>query len=99
MQYMADPLLHPHRALLDEELSRLRDIVSDMGELVDGQITRAMQGLIERDLQLCGRVIAERPRLTAPQRDRREIACTRTPSQRPVARSLRQTMGRRYMSR
>src|SRR5438132_6397358 len=98
MQYMADPLLHPHRALLDEELSRLRDIVSDMGELVDGQITRAMQGLIERDVQLCARVIAEDSVLNDRQRDLREVAFTVMLTQSPVARDLREIMGLLYMS-
>jgi phosphate transport system protein len=95
---MAEPLLHPHRALLDEELSRLRSIVSDMGEFVDAAITRAMQGLTERDVTLCARVIAEDALLNEKQRDLREIAFTVVLTQTPVARDLREIMGLLYMS-
>ncbi|TMB91143.1 MAG: phosphate signaling complex protein PhoU [Chloroflexi bacterium] len=95
---MAEPLLHPHRALLDEELSRLRSIVSDMGEFVDGAITRAMQGLTERNVSLCAKVIAEDALLNEQQRDLREIAFTVVLTQTPVARDLREIMGLLYMS-
>jgi phosphate transport system protein len=95
---MAEPLRHPHRAVLDEELSRLRGIVTDMGELVDGAIGNAMQGLTARDVSLCNRVIAEDSLLNEHQRELREIGFTVILTQTPVARDLREIIGLLYMS-
>jgi phosphate transport system protein len=95
---MAEPLLHPHRAILDDELKRLRRIVIDMGELVDGAIILAMRGLTERDVSLCNEVIAEDSVLNEHQRQLRELSFTIMLTQTPVARDLREIIGLLYMS-
>jgi phosphate transport system protein len=56
---MSEPLLHPSHLSLNDELTHLRRIVADMGELVDAAITQATSGLAERDVSLCARVIAD----------------------------------------
>ena len=95
---MSEPLLHPHRALLDDELTRLRDIVTDMGEFVDKAITNAMLALTDRELSLGARVIAEDSVLNERQRELRELAFTVILTQTPVARDLREIIGLLYMS-
>src|SRR5438067_13010202 len=95
---MSEPLLHPHRALLDDELTRLRDIVTNMGEFVDKAITNAVQALTDRDLSLGAAVIAEDSVLNERQRELRELAFTVILTQTPVARDLREIIGLLYMS-
>jgi phosphate transport system protein len=95
---MAEPLLHPHRAILDDELARLRGVVTDMGELVDRAITAAMRGLAERDTSISNKVIAEDALLNEYQRELREVAFTAILTQTPVARDLREIIGLLNMS-
>ena len=95
---MAEPLLHPHRGILDDELKRLRTFVTDMGELVEGAITQAMAGLTEREISLCNKVIAEDSVLNEHQRQLRELSFTIMLTQSPVARDLREIIGLLYMS-
>jgi phosphate transport system protein len=95
---MAEPLLHPHRAILDEELKRLRGVVIDMGQLVDSAILLAMRGLTERDVSLCNEVIAEDSVLNEHQRQLRELSFTIMLTQSPVARDLREIISLLYMS-
>ena len=70
---MSEPLLHPRHPTLGEELTHLRSIVAEMGELVDTAITQATSGLAERDVSLCARVIADDALVNDRQRELREI--------------------------
>src|SRR5207245_10520345 len=67
-------------------------------EFVDAAITRAMQGLTDRDVSLSTRVIAEDALLNDKQRALRDVAFTVVLTQTPVARDLREIMGLLYMS-
>ena len=56
---MSEPLHHPHRPVLQEEMERVREMVLELGRRVDAAIGRATRGLVERDVEMCARVIAE----------------------------------------
>jgi len=95
---MSEILPHPQRAHFDEELQRIRSVVTEMGELVDTAISGAMVGLIERDVDASSVVIAEDARINELQREVREQSFTVILTQAPVARDLREIMGMLHMS-
>ena len=95
---MSEPLPHPHRAELDRELTRVRDSVNRMGDLVDRGISRAMWGLSERSVDMCSAVIADDADINDLQRDLREQVFQIILMQQPVAGDLREIMGFLHMS-
>jgi phosphate transport system protein len=95
---MTDIIPHPQRSHFDEELHRVRSVVTEMGELVDTAISGAMVGLMEREVDCCAMVIAEDARINELQRDVREQSFTIILTQAPVARDLREIMGLLHMS-
>ena len=95
---MSEPLLHPRHPTLGEELTHLRSIVADMGELVDTAITQATTGLAERDASLCARVIADDALVNDRQRELRELSFSLIVNQSPQARELREIIGLLNMS-
>ncbi|TMC50562.1 MAG: phosphate signaling complex protein PhoU [Chloroflexi bacterium] len=95
---MMDPLPHPHRAVLDAELRRVREVILTMGDHVDQAITLAISGLVNRDVALCSQVIADDARLNDLQREARELSFTVILTQSPVARDLREIMGFMHMA-
>ena len=95
---MSEPLLHPNQLLLSDELTHLRRIVADMGELVDTAITQATSGLAERDVSLCARVIADDALVNDRQRELRELSFSLIANRNPEARELREIIGLLNMS-
>ena len=95
---MSEPLLHPNHPTLGAELTHLRRIVADMGELVDAAITQATSGLAERDVSLCARVIADDALVNDRQRELRELSFSLIVNQSPEARELREIIGLLNMS-
>jgi phosphate transport system protein len=95
---MSEPLHHPHRPVLHEEMAQIRELVLDLGHRVDEAIGKAVQGLVQRDVELCARVIAEDHHLNDLQRDIRELCFTAILTQAPVARDLREIMGFQHMA-
>lgn len=95
---MSEIIPHPRRGLLEQELARVRADIIQMGELVDGAISRAITGLLERDVDNCTIVIAEDARVNERQREVRELCFTIILTQAPVARDLREIMGLLHMS-
>jgi phosphate transport system protein len=92
------PLHHPHRPLLQEEMERIRELVLDLGRRVDEAIARAIRGLVDRDVEICARVIAEDHYVNELQREIRELCFTAVLTQAPVARDLREIMGFQHMA-
>jgi len=95
---MSEPLHHPHRPLLHEEMEQIRELVLELGHRVDEAIGKAVLGLVERDVEICARVIAEDHHLNDLQRDIRELCFTAILTQAPVARDLREIMGFQHMA-
>jgi phosphate transport system protein len=95
---MNEPLHHPHRSILQDEMERMREMVLDLGRRVDAAIGRATHGLVERDVEMCARVIAEDHHINELQREIRELSFTAVLTQAPVARDLREILGFQHMS-
>ena len=95
---MMEPLAHPHRPSLDSELRQIRDLVLEMGEMVDDAIYRAGQALLERDIALAGRVINDDDVLNARHVQTHDHCLSVILTQAPVARDLREILGFLHMS-
>ena len=95
---MTEPLHHPHRPLLQEEMERIRELVLELGRRVDEAIARAILGLVDRDVEVAARVIAEDHHINELQREIRELCFTAVLTQAPVARDLREIMGFMHMA-
>ena len=95
---MSEPLHHPHRPLLQEEMERIRALVLELGHRVDQAIAKALRGLVERDVDVCAQVIAGDHHLNVLQQEIRELSFTAILTQAPVARDLREIMGFQHMA-
>ena len=95
---MTEPLHHPHRPLLQGEMDRMREMVLELGRRVDTAIGRATHGLVDRDVEVCARVIAEDHHINELQREIRELCFTAVLTQAPVARDLRELLGIQHMA-
>lgn len=95
---MTEPLHHPHRPLLQEEMERIRALVLELGHRVDEAIAKALRGLVERDVDVCAQVIAGDHHLNELQQEIRELSFTAILTQAPVARDLREIMGFQHMA-
>ena len=93
-----ESLAHPHRPSLDSEQRRVRDLVLEMGEMVDGAISRAIRALVERDVDLATSVITADHTVNARQAEVHEHCLAVILTQAPVARDLREILGFLHMS-
>jgi phosphate transport system protein len=93
-----EPLAHPLRPSLAHEQQRVRDLVLEMGELVDGAITRATQALVERDVAAATAVIEGDQVVNTTQAEVHDHCLSVILTQAPVARDLREILGFLHMS-
>jgi phosphate transport system protein len=93
-----EPLAHPHRPSLESEQRRIRDLVLEMGEMVDIAIHRATRALVDRDVELAGAVIAGDHVVNSRQAEVHEHCLSVILTQAPVARDLREILGFLHMS-
>ncbi len=63
-----------HAGALDARLTRIRELVLNMGDDVDRAIARATAGLVSRDVELCAAVIHEDARVNALLIEVRELS-------------------------
>jgi phosphate transport system protein len=95
---MSQVLLHPHNPLLDQRFFQLRSSLMLMGDLVDQGISQSLLGLRDRDIDLCGTVIAQDSRINGLQREIRELCFVVTLTQTPVACDLREITSIMHMA-
>ncbi len=93
-----EPLAHPHRPSLESEQRRIRDLVLEMGEMVDVAIHRATRALVDRDVELAGAVITGDHLVNVRQAEVHEHCLSVILTQAPVARDLREILGFLHMS-
>src|SRR5665213_2203163 len=93
-----EPLAHPHRPSLETEQRRVRDLVLEMGEMVDVAITRATRALLGREVDTATKVIAGDAAVNARQAEVHEHCLSVILTQAPVARDLREILGFLHMS-
>ena len=80
------------RITLDQELITLQDDLLRMGNRLDSAIERALQALVNRDLNLARQVIAEDELINALRYQIEESCFTTLATQQPTARDLRAVM-------
>ncbi len=93
-----EPLAHPHRPSLETEQRQIRELVLEMGEMVDAAMDRATRALIDRDVQTALAVIAGDNLLNIRQAEVHEHCLSVILTQAPVARDLREILGFLHMS-
>lgn len=93
-----EPLPHPARPGLEEDLEQIRSITLAMGERVDLAIHRAVEGLVRRDIRVSNEVIRGDAEVNALQAEARRLCFTAILTQAPVARDLREIFGFQHMT-
>ncbi len=95
---MMEPLAHPHRPSLESEQRQVRELVLEMGEMVDAAITQATGALVDRDIDMASRVLLGDGAVNARQAEVHEHCLSVILTQAPVARDLREILGFLHMS-
>ena len=93
-----EPLPHPARPGLEEELEQIRSVTMTMGERVDETIHKAVNGLVNRDIAMSNEVIRGDAAVNALQAEARQLCFTAILTQAPVARDLREILGFQHMT-
>jgi phosphate transport system protein len=93
-----EPLAHPHRPSLESEQRQVRDLVLEMGEMVDIAIANATRSLVDRDVDIAARVVAADSTVNARHAEVHEHCLSVILTQAPVARDLREILGFLHMS-
>jgi phosphate transport system protein len=93
-----EPLAHPHRPSLESEQRQVRELVLEMGGMVDVAITQATRALVDRDIEVASRVIVGDDVVNARQAEVHEHCLSVILTQAPVARDLREILGFLHMS-
>jgi phosphate transport system protein len=93
-----EPLAHPHRPSLDSEQRHVRDLVLEMGEMVDVAIAHATRALLDRNVEMASQVITGDSKVNARQAEVHEHCLSVILTQAPVARDLREILGFLHMS-
>jgi len=93
-----EPLAHPHRPSLETEQRQGRDLVLEMGEMVDVAIALATRALLDRDVKMASQVITGDFKVNARQAEVHEHCLSVILTQAPVARDLREILGFLHMS-
>jgi phosphate transport system protein len=89
---------HPLRPSLASEQQRIRDLVLEMGEMVDTAIDKATRALVDRDVAVAGEVILGDDEVNACHAQVHEHCLSVILTQAPVARDLREILGFLHMS-
>jgi phosphate transport system protein len=93
-----EPLAHPHRPSLDTEQRKVRDLVLEMGAMVDVAIVDAIGALVDRDVQMASQVITGDAKVNSRHAQVHEHCLSVILTQAPVARDLREILGFLHMS-
>jgi phosphate transport system protein len=93
-----EPLAHPHRPSLETEQRQVRELVLEMGEMVDLAIAQATRALVDRDIEMASRVISGDGAVNERQAEVHEHCLSVILTQAPVARDLREILGFLHMS-
>jgi phosphate transport system protein len=93
-----EPFAHPLRPSLESEQRQVRDLVLEMGEMVDVAIARATRALLDRDVEMASQVITGDAAVNSRQAEVHEHCLSVILTQAPVARDLREILGFLHMS-
>jgi phosphate transport system protein len=73
----------------EQDLKRLRALLSEMGGLVESQVTNACRAIIEQDTDAAARAVESDPRVDAMEREVEQFAIRLLALRQPVAQDLR----------
>jgi phosphate transport system protein len=73
-----------------QELQRLRDLMAEMGGLVESQLTMAMQAIVNHDTDLATRAVQQDPAVDALERQAEQLVIRMLALRQPMASDLRQ---------
>lgn len=76
----------------EADLQRLRDMIAEMGGLVEQAVADAMTALLDRDPDIAARVVENDPKIDAQERQVEQFAVTLLALRQPVADDLRQVV-------
>jgi len=76
----------------DQELRRLRDMMVEMGGIVENQVALAAVAIMDRDSTAASRVVEEDPRVDALEREVEQFVIRMLALRQPVAGDLRQAV-------
>ncbi|HSP08936.1 MAG TPA: phosphate signaling complex protein PhoU [Candidatus Dormibacteraeota bacterium] len=93
-----EPLPHPLRPSLESEQRQVRELVLEMGEMVDVAISQATRALVDRDIGMASAVLAGDAVVNERQAEVHEHCLSVILTQAPVARDLREILGFLHMS-
>ena len=74
----------------EQELKRLRDLITEMGGIVDNQVALAADAIAERDAELAARVLETDPKVDALEREVEQFVIRLLALRQPMAGDLRQ---------
>jgi phosphate transport system protein len=74
----------------EQELHRLRGLLTEMGGIVENQVALAAQAVVQQDVAAATRAVEEDPRVDALERDAEQFVIRLLALRQPVANDLRQ---------
>jgi len=86
---MSDPTGHIVKSF-EQELRRLRDLLTEMGGIVESQVALAATALVGRDNETAASVVAEDPRVDRLEREVESFVIRMLALRQPMANDLRQ---------
>ncbi len=85
---MSDPAQHVVKSF-DQELKHLRELIIEMGGIVENQVALAAEAIMSRDTAAATRAVEEDPRVDALERDVEERVIRMLALRQPMAEDLR----------
>jgi phosphate transport system protein len=86
---MAEPSEHLVKSF-DNDLKKLRDMLTEMGGIVENQVAMAAEAIMDRDTTAATQVVAEDPRVDALERDIEQFVIRMIALRQPMGGDLRQ---------
>ncbi len=86
---MSDPTGHIVKSF-EQELHRLRDLLTEMGGIVESQVALATKALVSHDNEVAARVVAEDPSIDRLEREVESFVIRMLALRQPMANDLRQ---------
>lgn len=86
---MADEPQHVIKSY-DQELKRLRDLMTEMGGIIESQVALAAESITERDTEAAAKAVEADPRVDALEREVEHFVIRMLALRQPVASDLRQ---------
>ncbi|HET6308746.1 MAG TPA: phosphate signaling complex protein PhoU [Rhodopila sp.] len=89
---MTDPTEHLVKSF-DHDLKHLRDLLTDMGGIVESQVAMAAEAIMNRDGIVATRAVEEDPKVDALEREVEQFVIRMLALRQPMAGDLRQIVG------